>query len=39
MYAGGGFWNNTAAVTRIGIVSVNGSNYATGSQLRIYGRT
>jgi hypothetical protein len=36
---GGGMWNNTAAITRVGIVTANAANLVTGSQLRIYGRT
>jgi hypothetical protein len=35
-FRGGGFWNNTAAVTRVQLF--HASNLATGSQLRIYGR-
>jgi hypothetical protein len=35
---GGGFWNNTAAVTRVGFTTSNAANFVIGSQLRIYGR-
>ena len=36
---GGATWNNTAAVTRIQVGATGtGSNFVTGSQLRIYGR-
>jgi len=34
----GGYWNSTAAVNRITISAVTGTNFVTGSQLRIYGR-
>ena len=35
---GGGQWNSTAAITRIQISDGSLGNFATGSQLRIYGR-
>ncbi|TMQ03781.1 MAG: hypothetical protein E6J90_52350 [Deltaproteobacteria bacterium] len=36
---GGGFWNSTAAVTRVELFGKFTANFVTGSQLRIYGRT
>jgi hypothetical protein len=35
---GGGFWNSTAAITRVGVFGASAGNLAVGSQLRIYGR-
>jgi hypothetical protein len=36
---GGGYWNSTAAITRVQIAGATQHNFVTGSQLRIYGRT
>jgi hypothetical protein len=35
---GGGFWNSTAAITRVQVIPGGSLNFVTGSQLRIYGR-
>ena len=36
---GGGFWDSTAAITRVQLSVDSGvANFLTGSQLRIYGR-
>jgi len=35
---GSGFWNNTAAITRVQILGNGGGNLAAGSRLLIYGR-
>lgn len=35
----GGAWNSTAAITQIAATASSGGNFATGSQLRLYGRT
>ena len=41
MYDGGGFWNSTAAITRLqfGDATSFPGNLLAGSNLRIYGRT
>jgi hypothetical protein len=36
--AGGGRWANTAAINRVTLNGLTTANFATGSQLRIYGR-
>ena len=36
---GAGFWNSTAAINRIQVANGTAGNLASGSQLRIYGRT
>jgi hypothetical protein len=38
MNLGSGFWNSTAAVTRVTVLGGSTANLAIGSQLRIYGR-
>ncbi len=35
---GGGFWNSTAAITRVQLFGNTTANFLTGSELRIYGR-
>jgi hypothetical protein len=37
-YLGGGHWNSTAAINRVQVKGSSTANFATGSQLRIYGR-
>jgi concanavalin A-like lectin/glucanase superfamily protein len=38
VHHGGGLWNSTAAITRVTLLGASTANFATGSQLRIYGR-
>lgn len=37
VWSTGGRWRNTAAITRVTIAPVNGSNFKTGSRLTVYG--